>query len=145
MSPQRLASEICSKLVAADPGQQGAAGREADQRRVEVRVEGPEQAVSREHVLGELADDVELVVVLETSPLVESEMPHDALLPVRLVRQLDRREDVRGRDRKRQPFRARDARRQREHRRGIAAAGEAHEARRAGDSVEHGTLQRGAR
>jgi hypothetical protein len=52
---------------------------------VEVDVEGPENAVPAEHAGRDRPDHVELVGVVRAQPVVEAEVPHDELLPARLV------------------------------------------------------------
>ena len=129
-----LRREICRSSSPPIPVRNVPPDGKPDQGSVEVRVERPEQAVTREHVVRDLADDVELVVVLETNPLVEPEVLHDTLLPFRLVRGARPPERRSSQGSAAVALAPRDVGREREHRRRVAAAGEAHEAGWAGDS-----------
>jgi hypothetical protein len=54
-----------------------------------MRVERPEEAVALQALPRHRPDDVQLVTELEAEPVVEPEMSHDLLLPVRLVGPVD--------------------------------------------------------
>ncbi len=133
------------QLVPTDPCQERAAGHGPEQRDVEVRVERPEKPVAGECLLRDRPDTVELVVVLETHPLLESEVRDHALLPLRLVRGLDRREAVRRGDRQRKPFATREVRGERENGGRVASAGEADCAGWPLQQAQNGALERQAR
>ena len=97
---------------------------------MEVRVERPEQPVLQKGATSVGPDRVELVAVVETDPVVEPQMGDHLLLPLVLVAFRRVRKPVRGRDGERQALAAGHVHRHGEDSRGVAAPGEADEARR---------------
>jgi hypothetical protein len=72
-------------LVATDAREQGTGARVLERGYVEVRVEGPNEAVSAQDALRHRPDEVQIVCELEPNPVGKTEVPDHTLLPYRLV------------------------------------------------------------
>jgi hypothetical protein len=109
---------------------------------VEVRVARPEKPVPTKDAPSDGAEAIEFAPRVHANPVVEVEVRHDALLPLRLLRVLVAGEAVRGRDRKRQLLAPGEPGRHREDGRRIPAAREADEARCPSQPGEDRVLER---
>jgi hypothetical protein len=141
MRPLRVGED----LVPTDARQEAASARRLEQRHVEVRVAGPEKPVPAKDASSDGAEAIEVASRVHANPVVQAEVRHDALLPLRLLRVVVAGEAVRGRDRERQLLAPREPGRHREDGRRIPAAREAHEARCPPQGREDGLLERGER
>src|SRR5262249_32708136 len=134
---QQLPPPCQEQVVARVAAEQRAARRRLEKRHVQEPVRRPPHAVCAQRPRRDRPEYLELVADLDELPIVEIEMADDGLLPLALLGGRGIREAKRDRDRRIEPLMTGSAGGPREHDRGVAASGEADEAR--------GAAQRGRR